>query len=79
MSDENKNRSNTKESEELFVIEAASFDRIYHNIDADAEPKSIIFKAGSPVDRAESLEELKDSFMNLENSKQEKSKKKEIK
>lgn len=57
MSNDSDNSSNHKECE-LFVAEAASFDRIYHNMDVDSEPKSLIFRAGSPVNRAQSLEQL---------------------
>lgn len=57
---------------ELFVVEADSFSRLDHEKDVDSGPKSLIFNAGTPIDRAESLEQLKEFVMNLGKSDVEK-------
>ncbi|UMM13610.1 hypothetical protein L5515_001792 [Caenorhabditis briggsae] len=57
---------------ELFVVEADSFSRIHAKKDTDSEPKSLIFAAGTPINRDESLEQLREFVTNLGKSEKEK-------
>ncbi|EFP12387.1 hypothetical protein CRE_29668 [Caenorhabditis remanei] len=72
MSDDSDNSSIINECE-LFVVESESFERTFQDDHPEnSAPKSLIFNAGSPVNRAESLEQLREYVMSLENTGEEK-------